>query len=495
MDTEDRRRAATGALGAAAWLGGVFAAGPLVGGFGLAAVGQWVIDLTPGTVSSTMIGLLGFLAQPLLLVGIAAATVALAAAVGRYWPRLPEVPDAIPVGLGALATAVLFLANGAGVSVGFVAGLVLAVVPPYLTVKLLRERPVAASRRRFLRRSGSLLVAGGVSLGLLRTGLGWITATPEAEGAGEPLPHDVSPPSGDQSFDFGEMPPAVTPSEDHYVVDINIEKPVVDGDSWQLEIDGAVAEPYVLTHEDLLEHDGRVEQTTTMLCISNEVGGDLIGTAHWSGVPLSDLVARARPDEEAVDVVTRSVDGYSEAIPLELVEREDILVAYGMGDRTLEAEHGFPARLLIPGRYGMKMTKWITRIEIANEDHEAYWEQRGWDEAAVVNTASYIRAVEREDDLVRVGGVAFAGLETGVEEIDRVEVSTDGGGTWNEAALEPAVAEHAWRRFRYEFEAPEPREYEFVCRAVERDGTVQTAERTDQRPGGATGRHHVTETV
>ncbi|WP_156588797.1 molybdopterin-dependent oxidoreductase [Halorubrum sp. CBA1125] len=268
--------------------------------------------------------------------------------------------------------------------------------------------------------------------------------------------------------------------------------PILDPEAWTLDVGGAVAEPYALAYDDLVGHDASVEQTTTMVCISNRVGGDLIGTAHWTGVQLSDLVDAADPATDAADVVTHAADGYSEAIPLDLVEREDILIAYGMGDRTLATEHGFPARLLIPGRYGMKMTKWIDRIEVTGTDHEAYWEARGWDEEAVVNTMSYVRGAERDGDRVVVGGVAFGGLETGIEELSAVEVSVDDGETWGDAELEAPIAPHAWRRWRYEFDAPDRTEFDVVVRAVRRDGTVQTEERTEPRPGGSTGWHRTT---
>ncbi|OYR59404.1 molybdopterin-dependent oxidoreductase [Halorubrum halodurans] len=507
------RRALGGGVVGAAWVAGLFAAAPLVGGFGIEPVAEGVIARSPGWLSTIAIDLLGFYATPTLVAGLVAAVVVAAAGGGVLLPVAADraggpadertgnrsIPNALRTRTGSAVAAVavaatlpLFLAVGAGVSLALVVGVAVAVAPPALVARRVRGTDRLRGRRGFLRRVGGLAVAGSVPLAGLRYLFGRLGGPEESERVAAPLERSVSPPSGDPAFDFGTMPPAVTPPADHYVVDVNVNPPVVDPESWSLDVDGAVAEPYSLAYDDLVGHEESLEQTTTMVCISNEVGGDLIGTAHWTGVQLSDLVAAAEPAEGAVDVVTHAADGYSEAIPMEIVERDDVLIAYGMGDRTLETEHGFPARLLVPGRYGMKMTKWIERIEVSGADHEAYWEERGWDEEAVANTMSYVRTGVRDGDRVLVGGVAFGGLETGLEELAGVEVSVDGGETWNAGELEPQVAPHAWRRWRYAFDAPDRTEFDVVVRAVRRDGTVQTEERTGPRPGGSTGWHRRT---
>ncbi|GAA0521011.1 DMSO/TMAO reductase YedYZ, molybdopterin-dependent catalytic subunit [Halorubrum aquaticum] len=499
------RRALGGAVVGAAWIAGLFAAAPLVGGFGLEAVAEGIIARSPGWLSTLAIDLLGFAATPALVAAVIAGVIGAAAAAGVLVTRVAEGEETRSIAealrartgtaiatVGVVATVPLFYAVGAELSLAFVVAVAVAVAPPALVARRLPGVERLRGRRGFLRRVGGLAVAGSVPLAGLRVLFGRLGGPEPSERVAEPLERSVSPPSGNSAFDFGGMPAAVTSPADHYVVDVNVNPPVVDLEAWSLDVDGAVAEPYSLAYDDLVGHEESVEQTTTMVCISNEVGGDLIGTAHWTGVQLSDLVAAAGPAEGAVDVVTHAADGYSEAIPMEIVERDDVLIAYGMGDRTLETEHGFPARLLVPGRYGMKMTKWIERIEVSGADHEAYWEERGWDEEAVANTMSYVRAGVREGDRVVVGGVAFGGLETGLEELAGVEVSVDGGETWNEGELEPQVAPHAWRRWRYAFDAPDRTEFDVVVRAVRRDGTVQTEERTGPRPGGSTGWHRMT---
>ncbi|RAW45271.1 molybdopterin-binding protein [Halorubrum sp. 48-1-W] len=499
------RRALGGAVVGTAWVAGLFVAAPLVGGFGIEPVAEAVIARSPGWLSTLAIDLLGFYATPTLVAAVVAGVVGVAAVGGLVVPVLLARAGNPAVGrtlrartgttvavVGLFATVPLLLAAGATPSGGFVVGLLVAVAPPALVARRLPRTDRLRGRRGFLRRVGGLAVAGAVPLAGLRLLFDRLGGPEPSERVGEPLERSVSPPSGDPAFDFGTMPAAVTSPADHYVVDVNVNPPILDLEAWRLDVDGAVAEPYSLAYEDLVGHDESVEQPTTMVCISNEVGGDLIGTAHWTGVQLSDLVTAARPAEGAVDVVTHAADGYSEAIPMEIVDREDVLIVYGMGDRTLETEHGFPARLLVPGRYGMKMTKWIERIEVSDVDHEAYWEERGWDEEAVANTMSYVRAAERDGDRVVVGGVAFGGLETGLEELSGVEVSVDGGETWSEGELEGQIGAHAWRRWRYAFDAPNRTEFDVVVRAVRRDGTVQTEERTDPRPGGSTGWHRRT---
>ncbi|MFA9516523.1 molybdopterin-dependent oxidoreductase [Halopenitus sp. H-Gu1] len=493
-----RQRASRGLAVGAAWIAGLFAVEPLVGQFVPVAVAEGIIIRSPGWLSTLAVSLLGFGAKPVLVGGVLVALL-LASAIARLvWPHLPFGTSAA-VTIGAGVTAVFFLAVGTGVSVGFFPAVAVTIALPSLVALAFRRVPNSSDRRRFLRRLGSVGVLGTASV----AGLRWLfarlaggsdrfTGGSESERVREPLARPTSLPAGDPAFDFDGMPAAVTSPADHYVIDINVDPPTIDPETWALDIVGAVERSYSLSYDELLEHDAAVDRTVTLVCISNPVGGDLIGTGHWTGVPLSELVAAAEPTAEAVDVVTHAADGYSEAIPIERIEREDVMIAYGMGDRTLATEHGFPARLIVPGRYGMKMTKWIDRIEIAPADHEAYWEARNWDEEAIVNTTSYVRGATREGDTVIVGGVAFGGLETGVEEIATVEVSVDGGETWSEAELEPQLDAHAWRRWRHEFEAPNRGEFQVVTRAIRKDGTVQTDEESSPRPSGATGWHHET---
>ncbi|MFC7195644.1 molybdopterin-dependent oxidoreductase [Halosimplex aquaticum] len=299
----------------------------------------------------------------------------------------------------------------------------------------------------------------------------------------------VADTNADFGYEFTGMPAAVGSADDHYVVDKAVSNPNVDAGRWSLSVRGAVAEPFELDLSALLTHAAARDMTVTTACISNVVGGDLISTAEWRAVPVRALLAEAGVADGAVDVVTRAADGYTEAIPWEVVrDREDVVLAVGMDGRTLPKAHGFPARLLIPGRYGMKSTKWVEAIEVSTGDHEGYWEARGWVEEAVVNTLSSVRAVQRRGDRVAVGGVAYAGRRG----IDRVEVSLDGGDSWADAALEDPPSTHAWRRFRLVAESPDSGPKDVVVRATDGEGNRQTREETGPHPGGSTGWHGVT---
>ncbi|MFC6615780.1 molybdopterin-dependent oxidoreductase [Halopenitus salinus] len=492
------RRAYAGVAIGAAWISGTFAVQPLVGVFVPAALAEGIIVRSPGWLSTMAVSLLGFGTKPALVAGVIAALLLASGVAGVLRHHVPIGPSTMAF-VGAGVTAGSFLLAGAPLSAGLLLSVAVVTAVAALVAQLVRARPDLPGRRRFVRRVGYAGVLAGVStvglrwlLDRLARGSDRLAGVSESDRVAEPLARSTSPPEGDPAFDFEGMPAAVTPPEEHYVVDINVDPPRIDPETWTLDVEGAVERSYSLSYDELIGHDAAVDRTVTLVCVSNVVGGDLIGTGHWTGVPLSDLVAAAGPASDAVDVVTHAADGYSEAIPLERVEREDVMIAFGMGGRTLETEHGFPARLIVPGRYGMKMTKWIDRIEVVPGDHEAYWEARGWDEEAVVNTTSYVRGGVRDGDAVIIGGVAFGGLETGIEEIASVEVSVDGGETWSEAELEPQLAPHAWRRWRHEFAAPDRSEFEVVTRSIRRDGTVQTAEESSPRPSGATGWHRET---
>jgi DMSO/TMAO reductase YedYZ molybdopterin-dependent catalytic subunit len=311
---------------------------------------------------------------------------------------------------------------------------------------------------------------------------GGSTSVTTAADAGTDGDGDAEDPFG---FDFSGMPARVGSVDDHYVVDINTSDPEVNADQWSLGVYGHVDTRLALSHRELLEREDMVSRPVTMVCISNEVGGQLIDTTTWQGIPLAALLEEAGVRDGAVDVVTRAVDGYSEAIPIEVARENRVMLAVGADGMTLTPEHGFPARLLIPGRYGMKSTKWVEGIEVVTEEHDAYWETRGWDEEAVVNALSYIRGIDRAGSQSAVGGVAYAGTRG----IRRVEVSVDGGDTWTDADLEEPAGRYSWRRWRHVFDRDLSRSYEVVVRAIDGEGTLQTDEESPPHPGGSTGWH------
>ena len=283
----------------------------------------------------------------------------------------------------------------------------------------------------------------------------------------------------------------------------NIVDPQVGAGGWRLEVAGLVEASFSLSYEELKAMPA-VEQFTTLVCISNEIGGDLISNARWRGVPLAKLLEGARLGEGAKEVAFLAADGYSESLPVDHAMRGEVLVAYEMNGEPLSQKHGFPARLLVPGLYGLKSVKWLTGIEVVDYDFKGYWQKRGWSDDAIVKTMSRIDVPEDEAKLVDIdspvdgrtlsaaeevnaGGIAFAGLKG----VSRVELSVDGGVTWQQAVLRRALSPYTWQLWTWRWQEPAPGVGGLVVRATDGRGMVQTAQLTETLPDGATGYHRI----
>lgn len=290
---------------------------------------------------------------------------------------------------------------------------------------------------------------------------------------------------------FGQvlgLSPEITPTREHYVVSKNIFNPSVAAPAWSLTVKGMVAQELRLGLDDLKAMPS-VERSSTLTCISNPVGGDLIGNSVWTGVRLAELLEQAGVQPGASELVLRAADNYSDSFPLEAALREGTIVAYLQNGEPLTRDHGFPARVLVPGIYGMKNVKWVTEIELTSSDYRGYWQQRGWSDLATVQTMSRIdthEATRLPSGSAVIGGVAFAGLHG----VSRVEVSLDGGSSWQAAELKPALNELSWNLWLYAWDAP-PGRYEVLVRATDGSGEVQSAEPRQPLPDGATGYHRL----
>lgn len=283
------------------------------------------------------------------------------------------------------------------------------------------------------------------------------------------------------------LPPEITPNEQFYVVSKNPPgfDPRVDAARWSLDVGGKVAKPLRLTLEEIQAMPA-VDQLQTLECISNEVGGDLISNARWKGVRLRDLLARAGgAAPTAVKVAFRCADGYSESIPIGDAVAPTTLLAYEMNGEPLPQVHGFPLRLLIPGLYGMKNPKWITRMEVVDYDFQGYWEASGWTDEAVVKTMSKFDVVNKTGGEVELGGVAYAG-DRGIKE---VEYSTDDGTTWQKAALKPALGKFTWVLWAAVWKPAKAGTYAVKVRAKDGNSILQTARQSPTLPDGASGYH------
>ena len=223
---------------------------------------------------------------------------------------------------------------------------------------------------------------------------------------------------------------------------------------------------------------------------SPRIGGHLISTAKWTGVRLSDLLERAGVRPGALEVVSTSVDGFADSVPYGDATGPETIVAYGMNGMKLPRAHGFPARILVPGYYGMKQPKWLGSIEVIDRPFQGYWEQRGWIKEAVVKTMSRIDTPKSHSDVdgsLTVAGIAFAG-DRG---ISRVEVSVDGGKSFADATLKTALSELTWRQWRFSFRPPAGSSTRILVRATDGRGATQTSEVTPPEYSGATGWHGV----
>lgn len=286
--------------------------------------------------------------------------------------------------------------------------------------------------------------------------------------------------------------PELTPNDEFYVTNFN-GTPSIDIEGWSLVVDGLVERPLTLSYEEITSMTS-VSEIVTLECIGNGIGGDLIGNAEWVGVPLKTLLDRAMVKPSAVDVVLYGEEGYSDSLSIEKAMEGDTILAYKMNGETLPKDHGYPLRAIVPGIYGMKNVKWLRRIEVVGQDYKGHWEKQGWSDSAVIKLMSRIDAPRDGDRISRspynVVGIAYGGLNG----VSRVEVSTDGGRSWNEAKIKEPLSEYAWTLWSYPWNPTEEGRHKIMVRATDRDGNVQKKGSVISRrvyPSGADGMHSI----
>ena len=452
-----------------AWVvSGLAGAGAVAGSFGLggrtprfvAAPAYGVFrDAMPGALMAWAIEHLGTLAKPLSFLPVVVLTGAMVASLGAAVPPL----------------------------------VVLAATERRWRVP--SDRPTQQSRRSVLAAVGALVGFTGLSLAR-----GW-TITGARQGPLSAILDEEAQREADwllalaedRSLDVGGLEPLV--SEDFYKVDINAVKPDPTAERWSLSVTGAVEDSLELDYEDLLsmpmEH-----RFVTLRCVSDNVDGRQLDGALWTGVPVADLLERAGVEGDYV--MLRAVDGYHVGFPLSALEPG--LLAVGMNGRILPRGHGFPVRALAPGHWGETNGKWLEEIEVLEDEEKGYWEKKGWHGTGPVNTIAKLyeeNVTHLDDGRIRLAGHAYAGTRG----IARVEVSVDGGESWEEADLSErlpgrlpvgadleasGIAADAWQQWVYHFE-PTQDEHEVVVRATDGEGTVQPREHSRPFPRGATG--------
>ncbi len=352
----------------------------------------------------------------------------------------------------------------------------------------------ALSRRQFLLQVGgaaAVITVSGTGLGMLLTDRQRTTvAVAESLMGGQDLPPGL-PNATDPLIPAPGTRLEYTPLADHYRIDINLVSPSVSEQTWALTIDGLVDHPLSLTLDDLRNDYDSMDQYVTLACISNPVGGDLIGTTRWTGVSLREVLDDAGVQGGAGYLLIRSADGFYETLALDLVRADErIMLCYDWDGQPLTADHGFPLRIYIPDRYGMKQPKWITEIHVSADYEDGYWVERGWDAVAQMRTTSVIDTVAAQaliDDggqlRVPVGGIAHAGARG----ISKVEVRVDDG-EWQAAQLRAPLSETTWVIWRYDWPFAEG-QHTFAVRTYDGDGLVQDETQRGARPSGATGIH------
>jgi DMSO/TMAO reductase YedYZ molybdopterin-dependent catalytic subunit len=298
----------------------------------------------------------------------------------------------------------------------------------------------------------------------------------------------------------------LTPNDKFYRIDTNIIVPSIDANTWRLNVRGLVRNgPLQFTYDELKAMPSTSEYAT-LECISDKIDGDLISTAYWKGVSLKSILEMAQVLPGAIYIVFRCSDGYDVGIPLDRGLMDGTILAYEMNGVALPTEHGFPVRAIVPGLYGMMNAKWITDIELVDRVYEGFWQRRGWANNAKYQTHSKIvfpgdalrnRFEELSTNAATIGskspiaGVAFAG-DRG---ISKVEVSTDGGNTWQSASIKDPLSNNSWVLWALDWIPQNKGKYNIVVRATDKAGNMQAAEIRDNYPNGATGYHSVEETV
>ena len=358
-------------------------------------------------------------------------------------------------------------------------------------------------RRQFLVRLGATTATITVASAGLGAALGQGERARIAESVADSMPPSQMPPrralpnDGDPVAPAPGTRPEFTPVEDHYQVFLRTEPTFIDISNWALPIHGLVANPKELTIEQIRNDYPSRDQYVTLSCISGRIGTTLISTTWWTGAVMQKVLADVQPLPNAKYLVIKSADGFYETVALDLIASDErIMLCYAWDGEPLPFDHGFPLRIWLPDRYGMKQPKWIIDIEVTDEYEEGYWVERGWDEVARVKATSVIDTVAVRDvidrdgqRLVPVGGIAFAGARG----ISQVQVRVDEG-PWQDAQLRSPLSETTWVIWRYDWPFVAG-DHTFEVRCAEADGTPQIEEEQGNRPSGATGVHSRKATV
>lgn len=470
------------------------AAGHLVAAFvGLSAspylaVGNAAIDLTPSWLKDFAVSTFGTNDKLVLLTGMAVVLAGIGVAAGLASRTSPTPGTVVAVLLGVVGLAAVLTRPDVG-QLSVLAPLASLAAGVYVFRFLHRDTEPDETRRDFLITAGLAAAAGiaGQVFGSRTDVEGSRRAvgnlTPKTKAPEVPINADFLK-DGTPSF--------ITGNKDFYRIDTALSVPRIRAEEWTLRIHGMVERPTVLTFDEIRNRD-LVEETVTLTCVSNEVGGPYISTANFTGIKIGDVLREAGVRAGADQLFSTSDDGFTAGSPLDYV-LERGLIAIGMNGEPLPAEHGFPARLVVPGLYGyVSATKWVTDLNVTTfAKDQGYWIPRGWATRAPIKTMSRIdrpKGLSKIQGRTVVAGTAWAQPKG----VAKVEVRADGG-PWQEAELGADVSDSTWRMWRLELDL-KPGSHTVECRATDKSGYTQDQARLEPIPDGATGWHSISFTV
>ena len=487
------------------------------------AVGEFIVEVTPGDVVRTSIETLGNSQKVVLLSSITVISILFGAFLGLLSRKQPDLSYSLFILFGIFGGWTLnrdpLTSTAAALSLSAIATLI--GVSTFFSLNSLLDHPAStnfedpkyryADRRQFLNWATGISVAAGTMTGVGRLLLKDDTVQnirekiviPNIEEKNElqtsnEVTSDLSStattiPSTETDFlTFSEMnaiegiSPYITSNDDFYRIDTALRVPTIEPADWSLTVDGLVGNPYELSYEEILKME-LVKKDVTLTCVSNEIGGPLVGNAVWAGVPLSEIISKSEPLSNAEQVMCHSVDGFTAGFPIEnIFDGRTALLAVGMNGRPLPVIHGFPARLVVAGLYGyVSAVKWIKRIEICTWDgNNGYWIPRGWSKKAPIKISSRIdvpRERKINSGVNAVAGVAWAPL-SGVR---TVEISFDSG-PWQECNLGVSLSGETWTQWAYKWDAI-PGKYKIKVRAIDNNGVIQSSSVVSPAPDGAEG--------
>ncbi|MCV7196345.1 oxidoreductase [Mycobacterium angelicum] len=468
------------------------------------AIGAVLVDLTPGPIKEWAIQTLGSLDKLFLAGAVLVGIITIAAIAGSLETQRRPIGSAVLTAAGVLGCAAVLSRQGATAVdlIPTVAGTACGVaVLRFLTRRFWPgpedpEDMADTGRRR-------LVVFGLLGFGLVSGVVGAVITRAVHSVAGDrnnftlPRPRSPAPPiPADVQPNGVALPSFITPSADFYRVDTALSVPQLSQHDWRLRIHGMVDREVTYSLDDLARFEV-VETVTTLTCVSNPVGGNLISTGVWTGYRVAELLAAAHVHTDADMVLSTSIDGFTAGTPVAaLTEGRNALLAVGLNGQPLPIEHGYPARLVVPGLYGyVSATKWVVDLELTRFDRaKAYWTRQGWAARAPIKTESRID-VPRGGQQVPLGPAMFGGVAWAQNRGVRAVEVRIGDGEWQPAELGASYSNETWRLWRFPWQADSPGKHTISVRATDNTGAVQTSERASPDPDGATGWHTVNFTV